>query len=93
MRNTVKLITSEKFTSLRYYIISTLVVLYFLKYYRYKKVIKFEAMQKKWREDDHVVWKRKGAYVLSFIIISFLICIILAGILGEINQGRMQPIF
>jgi type IV secretory pathway component VirB8 len=47
----------------------------------------------RWDDEEIIKRKKRGILVISFIIISFIIMLVLATILGEINTGKMKPPF
>lgn len=49
----------------------------------------FNSLSEKWAKEDYEKEKSRGKILIVFIGISFLVCLGMAILLGEINQGRL----
>lgn len=57
--------------------------------YRYNKVTNYANLARKWNGEEDIKRRKRGVYVVLCIIVTLIISLALATILGEINRGEL----
>ena len=63
------------------------IVINYIRYHSNRK--NFKSLSKKWDNEGYANKKKRGTILAIFIVISFLVCLGTAILLGEIDQGRL----
>lgn len=64
-----------------------IIVINYIRYHSSK--YNFNSLSEKWAKEDYEKEKSRGKILIVFIGFSFLVCLGMAILLGEINQGRL----
>jgi len=88
-----ELITNNNVEFNKLYIIPAFGLILIYNLHRYKRKMNFRKLSEKWDNEKADIRKKRGILTIAMIVVSLAIFFGLATILGEINQGRMEPLF
>ncbi len=71
------------------YYIGVFIVFFVFNYFRYYKVTNYKNLAKKWNEEEKDKRKKRGIYIILFIIITLLMFFALVTFLGKINREAL----
>jgi hypothetical protein len=71
------------------YFIGIFIVFFIFNYLRYFKVTNYKNLANKWDNEEKVKRRKKGVYVVLFIIITLITFLALVTILGKIHRGEL----
>jgi hypothetical protein len=88
-----QLISNDKIEHSKIYYLIAFFVIFIFNLYRYNKIMDYKLLADKWVNEDKDKHRKRGVLTIVFIVISLVIFLGLAIILGGINRGIMEPIF